>query len=205
MVLNSEAAGSAHQFGLFGEPTGVAALNVSSDPASFGFQGGRFRRESGATEFKLRDLDSKAGRWLSQDPIGYNSEDANYYRFVSNNPVKYTDPTGEDIWIERGFPNVLHQSINVGDPNGNFVSVSFGLSLPDVPEGKAYFNQNLGGGRTEYLKTTSNEDLWAISELLKDVNAPYTATYLLDDTCRSYSQRKYQEFYDSIMNKRKKK
>jgi uncharacterized protein RhaS with RHS repeats len=34
------------------------------------------------------------GRFLSEDPIGFDGGDTNLYRYVSNNPVNYTDPSG---------------------------------------------------------------------------------------------------------------
>jgi uncharacterized protein RhaS with RHS repeats len=34
------------------------------------------------------------GRWLTQDPIGYEGGDANLYRFVGNSPTNFTDPSG---------------------------------------------------------------------------------------------------------------
>jgi hypothetical protein len=39
--------------------------------------------------------DPKIGRWLSQDPIGFSAGDANLYRYVFNDPVNETDPTGQ--------------------------------------------------------------------------------------------------------------
>ncbi|MEX0679119.1 MAG: RHS repeat-associated core domain-containing protein, partial [Pirellulales bacterium] len=34
------------------------------------------------------------GRWLSEDPIGFLAGDANLYRYVSNSPTNFTDPSG---------------------------------------------------------------------------------------------------------------
>jgi hypothetical protein len=34
------------------------------------------------------------GRFISQDPIGFDASDPNLYRYVSNNPVNGVDPTG---------------------------------------------------------------------------------------------------------------
>ncbi len=93
-VLNSEMAGSGHRFSIFGDSTGPAPLNISSDPASFGFAGGMHNRESNMTKFDWRDLNHDNGRWLSQDPIGFDGGDENLYRYVLNGPLRHTDPTG---------------------------------------------------------------------------------------------------------------
>ncbi|MBX9624542.1 MAG: hypothetical protein K2X82_12105 [Gemmataceae bacterium] len=34
------------------------------------------------------------GRWVTPDPIGYAAGDDNLYRFVENNAVNLTDPSG---------------------------------------------------------------------------------------------------------------
>ncbi len=39
--------------------------------------------------------DPNPGRFLSEDPLGYEAGDANLYRYVLNSPVNYLDPTGE--------------------------------------------------------------------------------------------------------------
>ncbi|MBX3411499.1 MAG: hypothetical protein KF708_02185, partial [Pirellulales bacterium] len=38
-------------------------------------------------------LDPKVGRFLTEDPI-WPEDDTNAYRYVSNNPTNFTDPTG---------------------------------------------------------------------------------------------------------------
>ncbi len=39
-------------------------------------------------------LQPAIGRWLSEDPIGFGAGDTNLRRYVNNNPVNFTDPTG---------------------------------------------------------------------------------------------------------------
>ena len=38
--------------------------------------------------------DPRIGRWVSEDPIGFAAADPNLYRYVRNNPVNATDPSG---------------------------------------------------------------------------------------------------------------
>jgi hypothetical protein len=38
--------------------------------------------------------DSAAGRWTTEDPIGFRAGDANLFRFVGNSPTNLTDPSG---------------------------------------------------------------------------------------------------------------
>jgi hypothetical protein len=39
-------------------------------------------------------FDPRIGRWLSQDPIGFQAGDTNLYRYVENDPTNATDPSG---------------------------------------------------------------------------------------------------------------
>jgi RHS repeat-associated protein len=64
-------------------------------------QGGRLDQATGNYHFRHRDLSPGIGRWLSQDPIGFEAGDANLYRYVGNGPGNRVDPSGlavETIW-----------------------------------------------------------------------------------------------------------
>ncbi len=41
--------------------------------------------------------DPGIGRWLSEDPIGFEAGDSNLYRYVANNPTNHTDPSGLEL------------------------------------------------------------------------------------------------------------
>ncbi len=51
---------------------------------------------------QARYYDPVIGRFYSNDPVGYTSENPvmsfNRYMYVNNNPYKYTDPDGEFLW-----------------------------------------------------------------------------------------------------------
>ncbi len=95
-VLNGDAAGASHRFGLFGEPTGGAKAFTprSSNPVNYGYTGREWDTESGLNYHRARYYNPSNGRWLSQDPIGLEGDDSNYYRFVRNGSTRYTDPEG---------------------------------------------------------------------------------------------------------------
>jgi RHS repeat-associated protein len=41
-----------------------------------------------------RWYDPQAGRWISQDPIGFTGGDINLYRYTKNAPTNFLDPSG---------------------------------------------------------------------------------------------------------------
>ncbi len=46
-----------------------------------------------------RYYDAETGRFISEDPIGFAGGDLNLYAYVLNNPVKWIDPLGLEIWV----------------------------------------------------------------------------------------------------------
>ncbi len=57
---------------------------------------------------RARHYDPNTGRFLTKDPIGFASGDTNMYRYVMNDPINRTDPTG--LWavvVGGGFSDVL--------------------------------------------------------------------------------------------------
>jgi len=46
---------------------------------------------------RLRYYDPAAGRFISEDPIGFAGGDGNLYRYVGNSPLDFTDPMGLSV------------------------------------------------------------------------------------------------------------
>nr|WP_250564674.1 RHS repeat-associated core domain-containing protein [Adonisia turfae] len=45
--------------------------------------------------YRARCYDPAVGRFISEDPLGFDAGDANLYHYVFNSPTNYTDPSGE--------------------------------------------------------------------------------------------------------------
>lgn len=58
------------------------------------FTGREFDPESGLYYYRARYYDSNSGRFLNEDPIGFEGLDINLYRYVRNNPLLLSDPFG---------------------------------------------------------------------------------------------------------------
>jgi RHS repeat-associated protein len=71
--------------------------NITSDTKPgfqpFGFAGGIYDQHTKLTRFGARDYDAEIGRWTAKDPIGFGGG-ANFYAYVSSNPINLIDPTG---------------------------------------------------------------------------------------------------------------
>jgi RHS repeat-associated protein len=63
--------------------------------------GGQFDSETGLQYNRARYYDAKAGRWTSQDPLGFAAGDSNLYRYVGNSPTNATDPSGLRWWDNK--------------------------------------------------------------------------------------------------------
>jgi hypothetical protein len=44
--------------------------------------------------YRARYYDPGVGRFISEDPIGFDGGDPNLYRYVGNSPINFTDPSG---------------------------------------------------------------------------------------------------------------
>ena len=88
----------------------------------------------------VKTNDPVLGRFLSPDNYvqeGDNSQSFNRYSYCINNPLKYSDPTGDFFWI---IPNISFS------PNGglNF-DITFGVGIPGVFGGQLTVGGGAGG------------------------------------------------------------
>ncbi|GAB6188223.1 RHS repeat-associated core domain-containing protein [Thermopirellula anaerolimosa] len=75
-------------------------VTSESNPAVdslFLFTARPFDLDTGLQNNLNRWYDPRVGRWLSEDPIGFNAGDENLYRYAGNGPVDFVDPLG--LWI----------------------------------------------------------------------------------------------------------
>ncbi len=75
----------------FGNLIAQTNPNVST---RYRFAGREFDSSTGLHYNRARYYDAAEGRFLSRDPISLAAGDANLYRYVGNNPVDNTDPSG---------------------------------------------------------------------------------------------------------------
>jgi RHS repeat-associated protein len=122
--------------------------------------------ETGLYYYRARYYDQNAGRFLSEDPIRFDGDGANFYRYVSNSPVDWIDPAGlfaelvcEPIPILRGglknaffmlLSRARHCFIHVKCKDYDVTIELYGPSQQDPKHGSPHmnpYNPNRGGIR----------------------------------------------------------
>ena len=69
-------------------------LEESQFDNPYSFTGREHDSETGLHYHRARYYNPELARWISEDPIEFNSGDMNLYRYVENNPLSWVDPDG---------------------------------------------------------------------------------------------------------------
>ena len=133
-------------------PTGQEFFNDHSGSRK-GYTG--HLKDTGAdlVYMKARFYDPVVGRFYSNDPIGFNTDNPmmfNRYAYANNNPYRYIDPDGRDAQdgILQGFRELWEGFSGQGDGEFNFDRISEEYSRDnDLGFGQA--NSEWRTGRTE--------------------------------------------------------
>ncbi len=94
----------------------------SSVRTRYGYTGRERDDLTGMLYYRARWYESLQGRFLSEDPIGYESGAMNFYEYAANNPLSYSDPLGLYVFFDktgcRGL-GCIHGSLANACPPGN--------------------------------------------------------------------------------------
>jgi RHS repeat-associated protein len=84
-------------------------LNETNPAAGdrFKYTGREYDAELGIYYYRARYYDPATGRFLGEDPKGFDAGDANFYRYVGNQPTGRIDPSGMDWsdWVVSRMPD----------------------------------------------------------------------------------------------------
>jgi len=87
-----------YRYSTFGKTT-VEKANGSTDHQLvdniFAYTGREYDSDTQFYGYRNRYYSPEMGRFISPDPIGLQSGDLNFYRYVKNNPMNHVDPTGQ--------------------------------------------------------------------------------------------------------------
>ncbi len=94
---------------------GNVTASTGSVTNRFQYTAREFDSESGLYYYRARYYDPNAGRFISEDPIGFRGS-SNFYKYVANNPTDLTDPTGlqPNKWslYHNCLQSCLHDTLN---------------------------------------------------------------------------------------------
>jgi len=127
-----------YSYDAFGQPTITDWSGIARSTSAFGnrfmFSGREFFSSLGLYDLRNRVYDPVIGRFYQTDPIGFQGDPSNLYRFCGHNPLLGGDPSG----LDGVFDDI---SIALGSFTATLTSVSNSISnwLRDN-------NINVGGG-----------------------------------------------------------
>ena len=102
-----------------GAPIGATGINNR-----FMFTGREWRNIFGFYEYRARAYNPTIGRFMSEDPKGFDAGDYNLYRYVGNNPMNLSDPSG--MGAEKGndgtYSFVVDPKFNLTALQGAYVN-----------------------------------------------------------------------------------
>jgi RHS repeat-associated protein len=84
---------SEQYFDISGE-TPISSTHAEAVDQLFYYTGQERDATTGLQLHGARWYDPATGRWLSEDPSGFDGGDPNLYRYVGNSPPNFADPTG---------------------------------------------------------------------------------------------------------------
>jgi len=114
-------------------PFGLDLGSSGESTNSLAYTGREQDSEGGLYYYRARYYDPEVGRFISEDPLGFEAG-INFYAYVGNNPVNFNDPTGN---IEN-FPELIRQGVGVVGSGlgvvGGVVTSGVGVLLVAAPE-----------------------------------------------------------------------
>ena len=104
-------------------------LEAGANVLGYAFTGREWDPDTGLYYYRARYYDPRLGRFISEDPMGFNAGDPNFYAYVFSNPANRVDPSGLEVQEcfrpMVGAPSVSHSFVYLTKKN-----VGFGLGPP---------------------------------------------------------------------------
>jgi len=122
----------------------ITAQSNATAGDRFTYTGREFDSEIDLYYYRARFYDPALGRFINQDPLGFDAGDPNLYRYVFNTPLMMTDPTGQIGIVEyvmnlgsrlkNAMPEILNCVVGelVGWAVGGLISEALGNTDFDV-------------------------------------------------------------------------
>ncbi|MDZ7619215.1 MAG: RHS repeat-associated core domain-containing protein [Patescibacteria group bacterium] len=193
-------------FDAYGNLQSQTSTNPAHDTL-FAFTGRPLDEATGLQNNLPRWYDPAVGRWMTEDPIGFEGKDGNLYAYVGNGPVNATDPSGLEVWVET-TPSVggWHRriTVHVRDENGDIVdtySISYGRhhDLPNT-QGIVYRDTDPTLRKAILMRyTTTPEQDAQILILMRSIEGRTGAYHPIYPNCRTFSETLYWDIIRALL------
>jgi RHS repeat-associated protein len=112
-------------------PFGVSLKADESVANPFRYVGrfGVMEEGNGLIFMRARYYSASAGRFVSQDPIGLNGGDANFYRYVQNDPINFLDPLGIWSWNLEHAYSFAEENAKISAERGSNMFLVAGVAI----------------------------------------------------------------------------
>jgi RHS repeat-associated protein len=120
------------------------------------FTGRDYDSKTGLRYYRARYYDPKVGRFLSEDPLGFKAG-RNFYRYTSNNPLRFTDPSGLVI-VVNGTPQQTQDylaAVAYLKADGGMAAV-----IQDLENSKTVYNVNFNNNDDDSFDPITNVINW---------------------------------------------
>jgi RHS repeat-associated protein len=149
-----------YRYDLHGTPLFYNSLNTQLSASNYSvrhlFTGQQWYGEVALYDLRYRYYSPDIGRFLQGDPIGFNGDSSNLYRYCQNNPPNGSDVTG----LDEGRVTVTGS--DPGQPSGGFVSGSFGGGAGSwgfrVRDGGGTYGGLYGGSDAQMAKDSNGDE-----------------------------------------------
>ncbi|MFN6540285.1 MAG: pre-peptidase C-terminal domain-containing protein [Nostoc sp. EkiNYC01] len=130
----------------FGED--LTKVETVANPFEYIGQWGVMDEGNGLDFMRARYYNSATGKFSSTDPLGIAAGDPNFYRYTFNNPINYSDPTGQilfaPILIGAGIGAITDIGTQLLFNGGNFSEIDWGGVA--ISAGLGALGGAIGGG-----------------------------------------------------------
>jgi RHS repeat-associated protein len=79
----------------------------------YGYTGREADDETGLNYYRARYYDAGVGRFISEDPLGFEARDGNLARYVGNSPTNFIDPSGKITFAIPGADGLGNLFVNL--------------------------------------------------------------------------------------------